>query len=66
MLMNNWEDFGTKANADAYDKNIRWLASHPWIEIVTPDQIVERQGGHQRAAGWRRETPSVTWTAARA
>ena len=40
VLMNDWEDFGTKSNADAYDKNIRWLASHPWIEIVTPDQIV--------------------------
>ena len=40
VLMNDWEDFGTKANADAYDKNIRWLASHPWVEVVTPDQIV--------------------------
>ncbi len=39
VLMNDWEDFGTKANADAYDKNIRWLASHPWVEMVTPDQI---------------------------
>ena len=43
VLMNNWEDFGTKANADAYDKNIRWLASHPWVELVTPDQIVSGQ-----------------------
>ena len=37
------EDFGTKANADAYDKNIRWLASHPWVQMVTPDQIVAAQ-----------------------
>ena len=43
VFMNDWESFGTKANADAYDKNIRWLASHPWIEIVTPDQIVSNQ-----------------------
>ena len=43
VLMNDWEDFGTKANADAYDKNIRWLASHPWVEMVTPDQIVKAQ-----------------------
>ena len=43
VLMNNWEDFGTKANADAYDKNIRWLASHPWVQMVTPDQIVNAQ-----------------------
>ena len=40
VILNNWEDFGTKANADAYDKNIRWLANHPWIQLVTPDQIV--------------------------
>ena len=43
VLMNNWEDFGTKASADAYDKNIRWLASHPWVQLVTPDQIVSGQ-----------------------
>ncbi|MGZ5019311.1 MAG: hypothetical protein ACXWAV_02695, partial [Chthoniobacterales bacterium] len=38
-FVNQWEDFGTKANADAYDANIRWLASHPWVQLVTPDQI---------------------------
>ena len=42
-FINQWEDFGTKANADAYDKNIRWLANHPWIQIVTPDQIASDQ-----------------------
>ncbi len=39
VFVNNWEAFTTKANADAYDQNIRWLANHPWIELVTPDQI---------------------------
>ncbi len=43
IFINQWEDFTTKASADAYDKNIRWLASHPWIEIVTPDQIANNQ-----------------------
>jgi glycosidase len=43
ILMNNWEDFGVKANADAYDKNIAWMANHPWIQIVTPDQIANNQ-----------------------
>jgi hypothetical protein len=42
-FVNQWEDFGVKANADAYDKNIRWLANHPWIELVTPDQIASNQ-----------------------
>ncbi len=43
VFVNQWEDFGVQANADAYDKNIRWLANHPWIQIVTPDQIVNNQ-----------------------
>ncbi len=43
IFENEWDDFATKANADAYDKNIRWLANHPWVQIVTPDQIVSNQ-----------------------
>jgi hypothetical protein len=43
VLVNNWEDFAVKANADACDKNIAWMANHPWIQIVTPDQIVAGQ-----------------------
>ena len=39
VLFSPWEDFTSAANADAYDKNIRWLASRPWIQLVTPDQI---------------------------
>ena len=39
VLFSAWEDFTNKANADAYDKNIRWIASHPWLQLVTPDQI---------------------------
>ena len=35
-----WESFATKANADAYDANVAWMASRPWIQIVTPDQII--------------------------
>ncbi len=42
-FVNQWEDFATKTNADAYDKNVRWLASHPWIQVVTPDQIASGQ-----------------------
>ncbi len=39
----SWESFANKANADAYDKNIAWMASRPWVQIVTPDQIVNGQ-----------------------
>jgi glycosyl hydrolase family 57 len=50
-FVNLWEDFGVKANADAYDKNIRWLANHPWIQIVTPDQIASNQVGYNSNGG---------------
>jgi hypothetical protein len=43
IFENSWESFATKANADAYDANIAWMASRPWIQIVTPDQIVNGQ-----------------------
>ena len=43
VMVNNWEDFANKTYADAYDKNIAWMANHPWIQIVTPDQIAAGQ-----------------------
>jgi hypothetical protein len=39
VLYSNWSDFGSKANADAYDANVAWLASRPWVELVGPDQV---------------------------
>ncbi|MGL4400129.1 MAG: hypothetical protein ACRCXD_09700, partial [Luteolibacter sp.] len=39
VLFSQWEDFSNKNNADAYDRNIRWIASRPWLQLVTPDQI---------------------------
>ncbi len=38
-IFSNWDDFTAKSQADAYDINIRWLASRPWIQVVTPQQI---------------------------
>lgn len=39
ILISDLNDFATATSADAYDKNIRWLASRPWIRITTPDEI---------------------------
>lgn len=36
-----WEDFASKANADAYDLSLRWIANHPWIQVVTLDQALD-------------------------
>ncbi len=38
-MLSNWEDFGTLANANAYDRNMIWLANHPWIEIVALEDV---------------------------
>ncbi len=40
VLHSDWSDFTSKAQADAYDANMRWMASHPWIQIVTPQMIL--------------------------
>ncbi|HPC19737.1 MAG: hypothetical protein KBC66_04640 [Kiritimatiellae bacterium] len=34
-----WEEFGTRALADAYDRNLRWLANHPWTQLVALEDI---------------------------
>jgi len=39
ILFYNWEDFGNKANADAYDRLVRWMANQPWIELVSLDDV---------------------------
>ncbi|MCO5045026.1 MAG: alpha-amylase family glycosyl hydrolase [Kiritimatiellae bacterium] len=40
VVFSNWEDFRSKANADAYDRNLRWIANHPWVEVVGLDDIL--------------------------
>ena len=40
LLMSNWDDFANNDNADGYDRNIRWMANHQWINIVALEQIV--------------------------
>lgn len=39
-LFSRWEEFSDAAKADGYDKNIRWIANHPWIQIVSLEQIL--------------------------
>lgn len=43
VLFSNWEDFGSMANANAYDRNIRWIANRPWIEIVALEDVLNGQ-----------------------
>jgi len=39
ILFSDWSDFTSKASADAYDANIAWMASRPWIQLTTPQAI---------------------------
>lgn len=40
-LFYNWEDFATSANAKAYDASLRWVANHPWIQVVAMDEVLD-------------------------
>ncbi|HEY8240167.1 MAG TPA: hypothetical protein VIH35_01910, partial [Kiritimatiellia bacterium] len=54
-LLSNWEDFGSTTQADAYDKNIRWIANHPWVQLVALDDIARQQidlGGDGAGDAW--------------
>jgi len=43
VLWRDMSDFADNTKASAYDANVRWLASRPWVRIVTPDQIINGQ-----------------------
>ncbi len=36
-----WEEFSDADQADAYDLNLRWLANHPWMQLVALEDIAE-------------------------
>ena len=40
VLWRDMADFANSAKAASYDTNVRWLASRPWIRVVTADGII--------------------------
>ncbi|MBU0679343.1 MAG: hypothetical protein KJ626_14685, partial [Verrucomicrobia bacterium] len=40
-IFTGWEDFRNGVQADAYDLNMRWMANHPWIQLVTLEDILD-------------------------
>jgi hypothetical protein len=42
ILISSLDDFSAPAQADAYQRNLRWLVNRPWIEIVNPGDIIAR------------------------
>ncbi len=43
ILYHDWAEFENFANAAAYDTNLRWVANHPWVQVVTPQEIAAGQ-----------------------
>src|SRR5439155_2202156 len=47
ILGDNWETAGSVGggnhNADALNLNLRWIANHPWIKVVTLDKFATAQ-----------------------
>ena len=68
VLFSNWEDFTSTANAAAYDKNIRWMASHPWIKLVSLEDILAGKvdlNGDGYGDGWWAEDHGTGLTLAK-
>lgn len=43
VLWRDLGDFASNAKATAYDTNVRWLSSRPWVRVVTAGQIINGQ-----------------------
>lgn len=43
VLWRDFDEFSSNAKAASYDANVRWLASRPWVRLVTAGQIVAGQ-----------------------
>ncbi len=48
VLWRDFDDFSSHAKASSYEANVRWLASRPWINLVTAGQIVAGQVPYPR------------------
>ena len=48
VLWKDMGDFSSDAKATSYDTNVRWLASRPWIRVVTAQQIAGGQVQYPR------------------
>jgi hypothetical protein len=51
VLWRDFNDFSSNTKADNYDSNVRWLASRPWIRLVTAEQIAGNQVSYKGQDG---------------
>ena len=53
-----WEELKEGKNADAYDRNLRWIANHPWTRVVALEDVLD-DGNLLRGDDIRLPDPSV-------
>jgi hypothetical protein len=51
VLWRDFDDFSSNNRANSYDANVRWLASRPWIRLVTAGQIAGNQVSYKGEDG---------------
>ena len=43
VLLSSLDEFRNLERADNYERNVRWYANRPWIELVTPSNLKDRE-----------------------
>jgi hypothetical protein len=51
VLWRDMNDFTNNDKATSYDSNVRWLASRPWIRVITAGQIINGQVAYKGTDG---------------
>jgi hypothetical protein len=51
VLWRDMADFASGEKATSYDTNVRWLASRPWVRVVTAKQIIDGQIAYKSQDG---------------
>ena len=51
VLWRDLGDFSNAAKAASYDSNVRWLASRPWVRVVTAGDILDGHVAYKGADG---------------
>jgi len=41
VIRGEWDSLGDADNASAYDHNLDWMVNHPWIQLVTLEEIAK-------------------------
>jgi len=69
LVFDDWEAFSGRSftsfgvgndNPDNYETNLRWIANHPWIQVVTLDEVAT-WGWRQVDRGHRPDLPLETY-----